>query len=150
MDKEQLRKLIEVEHAYIPTQGELSEHLRLYLKSEGYSRIRAVEGFGVCGLLTCIMGEGLFVGLDYESNKGFFLFEDEKEARQSIDSWDPSASPLPPGNWRSWNGAQKYYALTCQVCSNRVYYINIGQVGSNSKDPILTANTCTQDFCPFT
>lgn len=150
MDKDTLQQMIAAEHPYIPLVGGLSEHLRLFLKSEGYTFLKTVEGFGVVGLLPCVFGVGLFVGLDYESNKGFFLFEDEKEARLSIGCWDVSVTPLPPGNWRSWNGDQKYYAITCQVCSKRVYYVNTGRGGKSGEDPILTANTCTESLCPFT
>jgi hypothetical protein len=72
---------------------QLDPVLVLELSKMGYSDIKHVVGFGVCGILRFMYTVGVCHGLDMHGLKGRFCFNSMQNAQLFLKDWDGTTSP---------------------------------------------------------
>lgn len=73
-----------------------------YLKTQGYSFMREIEGRGLCGLCRMAFTVGLFYGLTDDTYEGRYCYETFHEAFIDISRWDGIGDP--DGDWIKHKG----------------------------------------------
>ena len=77
-------------------------HLINKLNEMGYSDIRLIPGFGLCGIQQMICTFGLMVCLMEHGHEGRFCFEHYEDARDSLKAW--TGKSFPTGPWIKFKG----------------------------------------------
>lgn len=80
----------------------LTEEIKSVLEAEGYSRLRKVEGRGICGIMRFAFTWGLIYGIDETGYRGRWCYDNAIEPVVYLETWDGKEDPL--GNWIKYKG----------------------------------------------
>lgn len=71
----------------------ISSDLKKILDENGYTDLRYVEGWGICGITRMIFTVGVCYGMDETGRKGRFCFGTYIDAQLFLRDWDGSTLP---------------------------------------------------------
>jgi hypothetical protein len=71
----------------------MSPELQDILEQNGYTDVRYVEGWGICGIQRMIFTVGACYGMDESGMKGRFCFDTQQNAELFLRDWDGTTLP---------------------------------------------------------
>ena len=80
----------------------LTEQLKAFLEEEGYTRLKEIEGRGVCGVKQFMFTWAIVYGLDEMGLRGRWCYNNAIEPVVYLETWDGKEDP--PGNWIKYKG----------------------------------------------
>lgn len=64
-----------------------------YLKTEGYSELREIEGRGLCGIMRFAFTVGLVYGMTKHGYTARYCYPDMASAKEALSKWDGKDDP---------------------------------------------------------
>lgn len=80
----------------------LTEELKNYLDSEGYTHLRVIPNLGICGLYRFMFTVGLVIEIDEYGYKGRYCYNRAFEASKALEEYDGIGDP--GGDWIKYKG----------------------------------------------